>query len=212
MERAIQKFEEETRIKVRRKADSYKQEELLLTRTFQYFDPTSSGKVDLPTLLRVLNRLNIAPPLQPDLQPIFDFYSRLSSSHRPPQANGLIDYYIFVNRVLGRSARGGRSSSPISSRYGNVSQRGDDRVGLVGGMSVRETATSNGLVSHQDFERAAERMVRAARRIDRGLLLKRVNSVVHNGVPANQEIGIRDLVDVVLSVGFSKDHLVKILI
>lgn len=160
MKNLASSLEKEIRTKIRQKADSYKQEEMLLLRTFKFFDYQGEGRVDLPQFNKVLSRLSVTMFSPGEIRGVFDHYcSTLPSRGRK------LDYHIFINKVLG--LKRGQSSDVVALRREPAS------VYAESGMPMGRDAPLR-MVSSQEFERALEDLHGGTKRMDLMYVLKMV--------------------------------------
>ena len=199
MNRLVSSFENEIRAKIRQKADSYKQEEMLLLRTFKFFDYHSEGLVDFSQFHKVLTRLSITMLNTEELRQVFSFYT--SSDETAPSRYGGFDtkpklnYNIFVNRVLGLT-RG--KSADKSARNKSPSTYPETRL------PMGQEENTNMISSHQ-FEKALDDLRSGIKRMDMMYILNKIHKRL-DLIPGTRELDQREIQQELMENGLARRH------
>ena len=186
MERLVNVFEKEVRAKVQHKADSYKQEELLLLRTFRYFDYADENKVDFTQFLKVMQRLSVSSFSNNDLKQIFDFYISKESSNVYVHSirSQKLNFLVFVNKILNMTNRKKSSDTGPS-----ISRR------------EKSNKEQGGLVSSKQFERALVDFKEGIKKLDMILILKKIMTTSEN--MSEIELDQRNLLGLFMNAGMA---------
>jgi Ca2+-binding EF-hand superfamily protein len=200
----VSSLEKEIRIKIRQKADSYKQEEMLLLRTFKFFDYQGEGKVNFFQFEKVLKRLSVNMFTSNQLQNIFDFYlnsqQQMSSGFRGNYSKEKLDYHIFINKVLGPK-RGKSNDVPA------FSQREPASLYMDSVMPMGHEEPMH-MVSSKEFERALEDLHNGTKRMDMMLILNKINKTL--GTRRGQrEMDQKEILQVFMQNGLARKHQVR---
>lgn len=202
MNRLISSFEKEIKNKIRQKADSYKQEEMLLLRTFKFFDYQGEGQVDFSQFERVMNRLSVTMLSLEELRQVFSHYTssqnEMASRYGSSKINQKLNYHIFVNKVLGLT-RG--KSQDLAPRREPVSEYVDSSV------MGREQQVR--MVGSKEFELALKDLQNGIKRMDMMYILNKLNKrmaatrgqrevhqravleeFMNNGLPRKHQVGL----------------------
>ena len=158
MEKLSQTFEKEVRTKICQKADSYKQEEMLLHRTFKYFDYLTENEVDFSQFQKVMQRLGITSMQLSDLQRLFDYYIDLemqtTSKYNCVKRSSRLNYTVFTNRILNPGMRG---------KFTNKQQNN------------QENTHEPQMVSSKGFQRALSDLVSGIKKLDLLMIIDQFN-------------------------------------
>lgn len=205
MNRLVSSFEREIRSKIRQKADSYKQEEILLLRTFKFFDYQGEGLVEFGQFDRVMNRLSVTMLAPDQLRQVFSHY--VANQHGPDSNFGRassqekLNYHIFVNKVLQLTR--GKSADMASSRREPASVYGDS-----GNPFAQEQQVQ--MVSSAEFERALEDLRNGVKRMDMMYLLSRIHRRL-DALPGKKELDQREIQQELMENGLPRKHQVRLL-
>lgn len=117
MQSKVEQFEKELKSKIRKKADSYKQEEMLLLRNFKFFDYSSEGKVDFQSFVKVMERLSMNVLVKDNINDIFEYYKTKENDnlHNRNFSDNKLNYIRFVNKILKSDQNFSKSSNQNKS-------------------------------------------------------------------------------------------------
>jgi hypothetical protein len=199
MNRLVSSFENEIRIKIRQKADSYKQEEMLLLRTFKFFDYHSEGLVEFSQFQKVMTRLSITMLNTEELRQVFSFYTSIDESSTSKyggfNTQPKLNYNIFVNRVLGLT-RG--KSAEKSTRTKTASVYPETRL------PMGQEEDTNMISSHQ-FERALDDLRNGVKRMDMMYILNKIHKRL-DLIPGTRELDQREIQQELMENGLARRH------
>lgn len=170
MEKLVSSFEKEIQAIIRQKADSYKQEEKLLLRTFKFFDFQGEGFVEFSQFERVMIKLSITMLNSQELKEVFNYYildqGDMSSRYGGLRPHQKLNYNIFVNKVLGLTR--GKSVDDFEKRNEKAMNYGDTRLPIGNDEDII-------MISSKDFERAIEDLRNGIKRMDMMYFLNKIN-------------------------------------
>ena len=201
MNRLVSSFEKEIKTTIRQKADSYKQEELLLLRSFKFFDYQGEGLVDFLQFERVMIKLSITMLNSEQLKQVFSHYiseqAEMSSRYGGFGTEQKLNYNIFVNKVLGLT----RGKSIDDSRNPNKNNP-ETRLPIGKDEEIQ-------MVGAKEFERAIEDLRNGIKRMDMMYILNKINKRLGK-LRGKRELDQREIQQEFMENGLARRHKVII--
>ena len=97
-------FENEVRLKLAQRANSYVSEETLMLRSFKYFDLDNSGMVSLEEWIKAIEKIGVVVPNPGQLEELFHAYDT--------SGDGELDYQEFIASIFGANSATAKRMSP----------------------------------------------------------------------------------------------------